>query len=532
MFRILTETIRLFFANRPSRLLIVLQNNHELRGGGGFITQLIDVELGRMRCKLHFRNEYRELRSQDSLSPPAPIRRYLHLSRWHLRDANYEADFEKSAEQIRTMYGQLFPQNHIAAVFAVNFSFLEDLLRVIGEIGTRTHTFKADSVFYHLTNASSDVDLHDMKELSARKEILRDLFFALIKAMILRPWKWPAVYSLVRKSIGMKDIQLFFFDKKTQQILIGKKLFHPFRSAGAKDFLSVVENNYLGLKSNRYIRRMVFHDVRFGYDRDKRRLGEASVDVRIRTEHFGTYDYPLSGTYQSYTWVYVPAAAKDIRVTPHGIEVETEEDGDFRKIGFHRILGVGSSMEVGISYTLPSAIFKDNDYSFRYIKQSGVKNEYLFNSVTFPDQYEVEAKGAGVTVKESKLFSSVNDLAGDSVLEVKASLHKRPPRIFYHEIVGPKSILVRFNEPVSLGSDKPNQITVSDKASGRKYPVSKTEFANDNRHLYIHLADLPAEEEKFYTVTLGDIFNMAGVPLTPAPRKITVVYRPSNFPKG
>jgi hypothetical protein len=364
---------------------------------------------------------------------------------------------------------------------------------------------------------------------------------ALVKAVLCRFWNWPGLVRCFRECVAAKEIQIHFFDKKIQQELARKNFAFDFSARGARDCLAVVENNFLGLKSNRYLRRAVYHDVKFSLDASghakdaasRKCLADVFVTVRVRTEHFGSFNYPLSGTYQSYTKVYFPKNARDVQILTRDAPAQAATpatEGEFQTLDFHNILKVGGAHEIAFRYRLPAEQFSDNKYSFQYLKQSGAENEHVFETVSFPDQYAVELSGAEGVVRENMVFLGHRRQDCDFRYEVRGALHFQSPRIFFHEIVQPNLIHVRFNEPVQFtGQSKLPSVKVLDAQNGTEIAVKNIEFANDDRHLLLQLHDLPQEEGKYYRVVLTGIMNRAGVPLQPQPRQLTVVYRSKYF---
>ncbi len=517
-----------FFSKEESHFLLILQNNNELRAGGGFITQLMDLQTGRGKLQFVFRNEYKELRGEKAFAAPPKIEKLLKLKRLFLRDANHEADFKANASRIIEIYSSLFPGVEVSGVAAVNFSFLEKLMQIFGAIKLDGEKWTAGNIFYHLSARVSDIDYHDLKALNGRKLILNRLFKVLLRRTAARFWKWPHLYREILNAIGTKDIQLNFRNEKLQKHFEGKGLIFPFCRGEAKDCLAVIEDNFLGLKSNRYIRRIILHDVELMMDRVEKRLGGAQVKVKCSWDHFGSHDYPLSGTYQSHYSIYIPHEAEKIRLQQN-CNFELENEGSFKKISFSTIIPAGGKMVLDLSYELPKEMFADNRYSFKFIKQSGVKNEQVFETVSFPDQFEISGKAGNLTINESKAFISTGAALHDYDYCLEGKLHHRSPRIFFHEMSGPSTINIRFNEPVYFRDDPRLKIKICDAETGKCFNIRSVSFRQDNRHILIDVPDLPQIREKKYIVELSGLHNQVMTPLGDRHRKMTVVYRDHFF---
>ena len=526
--------LKAWFRNRAEHILVVFQNNNELRGGGGFITQLLDVELGKRKAKLHFRHDHNELRGHTQVTPPKEVQEFLKLKHWFFRDSNLFGNFEKSAKRMIESYCAIYPKTQVSGVVAINYSLLEQFMKVVGSIKEGTIVFTAKNLFYQLSTLVSDVDFHNAEEGSNRKWILKALFKKIMKTIIIHVWKWPRCIALLKKAIVTKDLQLFTTDQYLQNKFIVKGLVMPFTATGCSDALAVIENNYLGLKTNRYLRRTISREVSFAFDKENKKLAGADVTLTIEVQHGGGYDYPISGTYQGVMSTCLLKSTLQVKVMSDGKELEAAEEGDFITRPIHYQLAVGKKFLVTIHYQIPAANLRDDHYSFKYIKQSGVVHEHVHEILKFPESYNLETKTTDkaeeIAITDSSCFVDNVNVKKDYQYEVIATLNHNPPRIFYHEIVAPQIIDIRFNEVVTFSGDALQSIQVIAKDSGKIYVPQKYEFRNNGKWLYIYMKDLPELPEKFYQVKLAHLCNDAGIPL-PESREITVVYRPKYFHK-
>ncbi len=528
---ILFSIFRLFIGSKQQHLLVMFQNNYELRGSGGFLTQLLDVTIGRFRFSPAFRHDYHELKPKEFIPAPPDVQKYLNHKHWHLRDSNLFGDFRASARQVIQNYQSIFPHHEAAGVVAVNFHFLEKLMGIIGAVRVGTKTFDDGNIFTELSTNVSDIDKHDLQALSGRKNILKSLCSAVVRTCVAKFWKWPEIWMLAHKSLETKDLQLFFVDERTQARLLHKGLAQDFSAGNAKDFLAIVENNYLGLKSNRYIRRTVFRDVVFELDRSGKKLSDALVRVKIGWKHAGHYNYPLSGTYQSVAKIHVPLAAQDVHILSAPEQPLFEKTADATVVSVHQILGIQQSSAIEFSYRLPAELFQDGSYRFKFIKQSGVVQEHVHETVRFPDQFRAAVKqnsgnNGHFSALDGVIFTDHSMVDRDYVYVCSAELHRQPSRIFFHEMVGHGIFDVRFNEPVFRDGEK-FSVKVTDEKEAVDFAVDKLEFVQDNRHLIIHARDIPSKEDAFYKISLNGIANASGIPL--GERKITAVYRSKYF---
>ncbi len=526
--------LKAWFSNRTEHILVVFQNNNELRGSGGFITQLLDIELGKRKVKLHFRHDHNELRGHTQVTPPKEVQEFLKLKHWFFRDSNLFGNFEKSAKRMIESYCDIYPKTQVFSVVAINYSLLEQFMKVIGPLKEGYIVFTAKNLFYQLSTLVSDVDFHNAEAGSNRKWILKALFKRIMKVLIIHVWKWPRCTALLKEAILTKDLQLFTADRHLQKQLIAKGLAIPFTAGSYSDALAIVENNYLGLKTNRYLRRTISRDVSFTFDKETKKLAGANVTLTIEVQHGGGYDYPISGTYQGVITVYLLKEVLQVQVMSDGKELDTGEEGEFITRPIHYQLAVGKKFLVTVHYQIPAANLRDDHYSFKYIKQPGVVHEHVHEILKFPESYSLETltrdKSQEVSITDSSCFIDSINVKTDYQYEVKAIPNHNQPRIFYHEIVAPQIIDIRFNEEIHFTGDSKKHIKVTAKDSGEIYEIASCEYRNQGRWIYIHMKNLPETPEKFYKIELANLCNNAGVPL-PASREITVVYRPKRFHK-
>ncbi len=524
---IISKILALFFAKKTSHLIVVFQNNAELRGSGGFMTQFVDLSLGRMRISCKFPKDYQDLSPKKFIQAPPEIKKFLRHNNWPIRDTNIFGDFKLSAEQITENYTSIYPENYVAGVIAVNLNVLEKVMKILGTIKLNAKNYTANNIFFALSTHIANINFNDLKELDNRKNILKDLSLKIIKTCVKKFWKIPKIYKLMAESLQTKDLQVFFHNKKWNDQLCKKGISKHFSSEKNKDFLAIVENNYLGLKSNRYMRRTVWHDVNFDLNKATKKLADAYVVTKIEWKHNGLFNYPLSGTYQSSTNIFLPPNLIYLKILEAQEAPEITKTPEFTIIKFHNMMQVNSTLSAKIEYKIAAEHFQDDTYSFKFIKQSGVEHEHIHETVRFPDQFHAELING--TEKNFSLTDSIvsHDMANtdrDFNYVIKAALHHQPPRIFYHEIIAPNTIAIKFNE--SVFADEKFNIKITNKEQTETYLVKDHEFLNDQRHLFIQV-DLPNEENKLFHIALAGIHNIVKTPLIN--RNITVEYQSLRF---
>ena len=113
-------------------ILLLAQNNDELRPTGGFISSIGAVQIAQGFPKLvPLADSYRvEDWDTPHLDPPEPLRKYMGIDLWVTRDGNWWPDFPTSAQAV----SDLFTRNQgvpVTGVIAVNMQAAEMLLEAL-----------------------------------------------------------------------------------------------------------------------------------------------------------------------------------------------------------------------------------------------------------------------------------------------------------------------------------------------------------------------------------------------------------------
>ena len=496
--------IKLLFGLK-NHFLVVLQNNNEIRATGGFITKVIDVSCKNLGWKVEFRDIYRELDNHEKVESPQPLGEMLHDRRfngWTLRDANFDPDFNKSAEKIIEFFNMVYPKKNVEGVLAINFSFIENLLDILGPIKLGEDLVTRKNLFMYISAKTADMDRHDLDSIEARKNILNKINKNLIKTSALKVHKWLKIYNLIQESFNNRNLQLWLTDTKK----LAKLKLPQFKFPSNSDGLCVIDSNFLGGKSNRYIKRSIFREIEFTKE-------NANVQLTIMWEHLGKLNYPLSTRYKGYVRIYIPKNA----VTPAEQVVKTI--GDFKIIDSKQVLPPGEKIVMNVAYTLPGNwLSETNAYNFKYIKQSGIYDETLVESYTLPIQYtfkNLKEKNAIIheNVCSNKQFPSKDIEYNFNIIKSEFG-----PRIISHELVKHDTVQIRFNEPVDISKN----INFYHKKDKKTYEVKEIEWLRDRTILQFEIKSLPQKEDEFYIVELDN-------PATESRRTVTVVYRSKFF---
>lgn len=377
-----------------SDFLIIMQNNDELRPTGGFIGVY-----GLAKTK---NGDIVSLDTEDSyhldmpavgkwqLVPPLPIKKYLEVENWYLRDANWIPDWPLAAEKIQEIYagesaaiGSEAPR--FDGIIAINPDFVSDLISLVGPITVNGEEYNAAN-FQELLQYNVEVAYKE-RDISSwdRKEVVNELLKELEARLFRLPSSsWDDLLAVFRENIASRDLQLYFADPGLE------KLAYQLGAAGEmkrveSDFLQVVDANLAAFKSDAVVKKTIAYRVTPG-------AGAAKAELELGYRHEGDFDWRTT-RYRSYTRVYAPFGSRLLSV--NGLE---ESKADFVSLddpvlnktifGFFFTVEPGTEKKIGLEYYLPEKISQDLDggrYQLYVQKQSGRRTENFRAAVVGKD---------------------------------------------------------------------------------------------------------------------------------------------------
>lgn len=366
--------------------LILLQNNDELRPTGGFI--------GVFGLASTKNGEIISLKTDDSYhldmpavgkwlkEPPIPIKKYLNVENWYLRDSNWVPDWPLAAQKINEIYageslaiGQNAPD--FSGIIAINPDFISDLLNLVGPINIKGEEYNSKN-FQELLQYNVEVAYKD-RDISSwdRKEIINELLEELKMRLFSLPSnKWVELVNIVSSNTAKKNIQIYFTDSTLQDLV---------RKLGASgevkktdsDYLMVVDANLAAFKSDAVVKKKIDYSV-------SKRSGQTSASLTLNYRHEGDFNWRTT-RYRSYTRIYVPYGSR--LIASSGLD---EGKSDWTALddpilnktifGFFFTVEPGTEKSITINYSLPENInsqLTDGNYNLVIQKQSGRRTQEL-----------------------------------------------------------------------------------------------------------------------------------------------------------
>lgn len=373
--------------------LILFQNSNELRATGGFIGSyaVLTVKEGKIE-NLSIDDIYNpdgqiDLREIE-VEPPAPIKNYLNEDVLHIRNANWEPDFTKSAEKIESLFFKIDGRK-FDGVIATDLYFVEDLLEVTGPVFLAAYNEEIDAQnLYERAQFHSEFNYtegSDQKRafLTVLGGKLLESLFALDKSNL------ALLGTKMQQSFNEKHLLLDISSSPLNKVLT-KRGWNGTVNDTKGDYLFVVNSNLGGTKANYYVKNNLDYSV-FSATRDGLLRGELSLNY----DHTGLDSSWPGGPYTNYVRVLTQFGSKltgasilfsdgtsqDIfdLVTTSTKYNKTQFD-----VGF--VLEPNTQATLILNYDLPNtlAISKETqEYSLYWQKQPGTNDDnvsFKFNA--------------------------------------------------------------------------------------------------------------------------------------------------------
>lgn len=466
--------------------LVLLQNNYELRPTGGFISSfgILTIKSGIPRS-LVFEDVYGTVDDHPYVTPPEPLGKLLGHPTYAghtFRDANLNPHFPAAVRDLEVMLARTRPQQKIDGVIAVDVAAVENLLAAIGSVRINGTTFDAAHLLENMEHAVTDIDLHDLEARASRKDILKTLASRLfIKSMM--PWNTADSVKSFKQSLENKNVLMFFKDETLQNIVEDKKWGGVMQRSDGEDFLAVVDANYGGGKSNRYVKKSIFAAID---------LEKNTAEVEVRYDHPADYNLPLSTDYRAYLRAYVPDAWQANNV-PY-----LSREGNLIAAGKTLTVPVHASAAVRFAFELPDREL--TEYRLVLWKQPGTRDDFYHITVKLPGGMNITSRDFETTENIATFRGSLTD---DRVLTFEVQKDRLPPRIIEHQLHALDTFEIFWNEELDSKS-------LDIKKWKFKDGLVVDSFNYEKKNLTIFTRGMTDQPEKQYVIEMAGVRDITG----------------------
>lgn len=376
----------------PITYLVLVQNNHELRPTGGFISGVGELTLSRARVQgLEFFDSY-AIDNHEVDHPPAPqvLQQYMQTELLFLRDANWSPDLPTSARTIHTLYKQ-DRGVLVDGVVTIDLRAVELIVDAIGPL-------EIDGIDYPITGQnivdviqqlwSSPVAGESLEENSGEWWAQRKDFMPIIASVALQKiqsgrFNYFALVRAARQALAERAVQVWLDDP------VAAARLHEWGWDGAlfplegADFVALLDSNLGYNKVNAVVTRALEYRISWPLDGQEGALAEATVRYEHplevpdhecdQTPRYGeSYAEMMRRCYFNYVRLYVPRGSTLVEiegVDPDSVSSRPGEAGTQLFAGFFTMMP-GTEKTVTFRYRLPPSIVAET-YRVLFQRQSG-----------------------------------------------------------------------------------------------------------------------------------------------------------------
>ena len=353
---------------------LMLQNNYELRPGGGFLGQygVLKIKDGKIISFVVEDANLLDQRIKDAdikITPPWPLTRYGQVRRWLLHDSNFSPDFPTNAAKAEYFYRLGGGRERFDGVIAINADVLNHVIGITGPItipGFGTYTEDNAAIMLE-EDVEKDFLGEDVPaELKQNRKNVMKRLAAEIVGHISNLNDVKRLADLGLEELRDKNIQLFFKDAELQSLATSVYWDGSVAKDWNNDFLMVVDANIGALKSDFYVKRSLEYTIDF--------TGPKPLATLVYNyNHTATYGDWRTSDYHTYTRVLTPTGSKYVEGSRQKTGgVGTTNDTLLKKtiFGYKVDAIMNQTLPTSIQYELPETITADN-YQLLIQKQSG-----------------------------------------------------------------------------------------------------------------------------------------------------------------
>lgn len=420
--------------------LILLQNNMELRPGGGFIGSYAIAKINKGEVAFSLHDVYdADGQLKGHIEPPFAIRRHLKSIHWYLRDSNFSPDFQTNASSA-AFFLQQETGEVVDGVVAVDVSFVKMLVSAFGKIDVPDYneTITKDN-FYTVVENHAEKDFFPGS--TQKKDFLQSLFRAMQVRLEQKDIPYQSLYKVLLQGLAQKHVLVASREQPIQNIFTVNGMSSAIidrRSAkdSILDFVGISEANVGVNKANVGISRRLSYDVEI----DKNASASAKLTITYKNEKLSE-----GKDYKNYLRIIMPygsmltsisidndekkliSAVTDPKVyeakiflDPKGLEVTKEEEGGKTLFGFLVTVPLGKETVIVAKYQ-PARYLLALPPTFTYdlllYKQPGTESYPISFSLSYPDAITPVVLSKDLQKKEEKLLLQ-KTILGDEVIAV------------------------------------------------------------------------------------------------------------------
>lgn len=425
-------------ASGKKNYLILLQNNTELRPGGGFIGNfgLAEFEDGHLK-NISVEDIYTiDGQLKEEIEPPLELSEKLGVKQLFLRDSNWSLDFAVNSATARDFFKKETGKE-VDGVIALDLIFVQNLLKQIGTIKledydeeiTADNLFARGEYYSEVGFFPGSTQKGDFFGSLTRKLISKIVSsIASTNSANENNLPWLALVSTAREALAEKHLLLSFDNTNLSSFIKTKGWNNPLpptsfdlanESIGTLDFLALSEANLGANKANRFIDRKIDYQMTIGRDAD------LVAKLTITYKNNSQADTWPAGTYVNFLRVYTPFAVNlfDFQngTNSNLEEVEVISQGEFTVFTTFIEVPIKQSRQVSFSYRIPKNIKLEQapTYYLYVQKQPGTEKDPFNFTFNLPSYIKVESFNSDEQYLGKQNITIETDLKTDRLFQIE-----------------------------------------------------------------------------------------------------------------
>lgn len=375
-------------------ILIVFQDNSELRAGGGYISSvwLLTFDNGFLSDQQFLDTDQIDGSNFGQKVAPEEVKEVLGEEQLYFRDSNWAADFAKANQEI-IWYVEQGMAREIDLTIALNYKSTKALLAEFGPIQLNNGEQINQENFYGQLESSLAEATPKDAGLSYASQIHKKLMDKILELQDVD--RVARFFSIIGQSLIDKESMMQSKDPDLQQAFKSNvwsgemlKSICPDNFSQDSCFLDEfyqVESNVGINKVNHYLSQEIEHNLGIGKDfiRHKQII---NFNNQARSNI-----WPL-GSYHNYIRFYLPQDANLEKLSLDGREVDQEQirqyiEGDRLVIGLRFEVPVLSRRKLELTYVIKNNMKLPFSYVFLDQKQPGIEEKRSKYNIVFDDSF-------------------------------------------------------------------------------------------------------------------------------------------------
>lgn len=373
--------------NQEKKFLIMLQNDAELRPGGGFLGQYAIVKMKNGNITSIYVEDANLLdqRIQAKIPAPFPFKRMMQIKNWKFRDSNFSPDFPTNVDKAKYFFRLAGGNsNGFDGVIAVNSQVFDDVLSLTGPITVPGYSgeFNSENASRKLEEIVEKAYIMDPElDTQNRKAILKTMA-PIIMNKLVTLGNITKIAELFHNEMKNRNVMLNFNDQNLQEAVASVHWDGTVPREWDGDYLMAVDANMGALKTDYYMKREMNYNIDFTQSKP-------TVTLNIKYKNTAPYGDWRTSDYHAYLRIYVPKGSQFVSSNMVSHLIDGEE---FNKtyFGFKVDVVMGREVNGQIVYTLPDSFTAEN-YKLLIQKQSGAGDVPVSVHVkTNGDEYDAQ----------------------------------------------------------------------------------------------------------------------------------------------